>query len=149
MAFDAEKFMKTSFARRTEEVLLHDFPEPGETETWTVQSLTAEELAEVDDAVVKNQALANLLESVVRASSDASAAIKERIRVIQEILGISGKVPNLLIKRYSLFRLGSADPKVDQKFVIKFARVHPVEFQILSDKIYELTGMGQVAKKKP
>lgn len=146
--FDVEKFMATTYARRTETVVLSDFPEAGESAEWLIGSLSAEELAEADEAVAKNQALDSLLETVAKAVGETSG-IRERISVIQEVLGISGKVSNILIKRYTLFRLGSIEPVMDQKAVIKFARVHPVEFQILTDKIFTLTGMGQSAKKKP
>jgi vacuolar-type H+-ATPase subunit D/Vma8 len=144
--FDINEFRSAVFEDRTEEIELKNFGDSKETLKWKIRALTAEDLAKADEEVQLNRDLNALINMTVAAVSSGQKS--DKIDAIKEIIGVSGKVPDVLVKKYAIFELGTVAPKFDRSDTVKFARVYPVEFESISTRIYALTGLGAV-KKKP
>ncbi len=143
--FDSNKFGNTKFERRTEAVpvtALADFFPKGETVEFTVGSLTHHELAQCAAGL---QAKDNT-KSVLQAVAGHNPSIKE---AIGEILGGKADIPVDTQKRILHLVKGSIEPVIDEMFAVQLAERFPVEFTMLTNKILELSGLGQVAIKKP
>lgn len=138
MTFDMEKFEMIKPKPRQAEVRLPELADffEGEEPAWTVRGLEGKELAEANAAVNTNRALAEVLKKV--AGGDA----KDRAAAAMEALGVSEKVPDDLVRRHALLRLGSVDPPIVQRQAVRMARHWPVAFYALTNKILELTGEG-------
>jgi len=144
--FDWNKFRITEYEARTAEIELKNLGgEPENNVVWKVKSLDAAEMAKVREAVEKNRDMSGLLSMI----SDEMSG-KEKLTAVSDLLGvIRDKTPDQLVRQYVVFELGTVDPMPESRAdVIKFARAFPVEFNQICTKIFELTGMGSVAKKK-
>jgi hypothetical protein len=146
MGFDAKAFMKTKFVPRTAEVpvkaLASFFPE-GEKPIWVVRGLTGVEVAksrEIGEKTQRMQALADAF---------AAASKSEIVDELKESFGLGNENPLDFNKRIDQIVMGSVEPQVTQEQVVRLATVAPVEFYSISQKILELTGLGQEAEKKP
>jgi hypothetical protein len=144
--FDLNEFRSAVFEDRIEELELKEFGDSKETLKWKIRALTAEDLAKADEEVQLNRDLNSLINMTVAAV--ASGQKNDKIDAIREIIGVSGKVPDVLVKKYAIFELGTVEPKFDRSDTVKFARVYPVEFELISNRIYALTGLGAVKKKQ-
>ena len=148
--FDISAFSREKYEPREAEISFKipvpgsGSPEPVE-QVFVVKGLTAEELAKIDQIVDNNKNLQALLDAVVRADS---GDIKARLDAIKDLAGMSNDVPASHVKKLAIFRAGCVNPEFGQADAVKFAKVHPIEFIIISNKIYELTGLGQQVKKK-
>jgi hypothetical protein len=147
MKFDAKKFLKTKFVKRTFPVSvpdLRDFFHEGEEAVWTVRGLTGQELARANEAADRSKNMATILSAL---SSDVS---KEKETAVKELLGLTKGTPADISKRIEHLVLGSVDPECTQDLAVKLCETYPVEFYQLTNKIMELTGQGQMpGKPKP
>jgi len=138
MTFDAQAFEAAQPKPMQAEIRVPELAAFfGEAEpVWTVRGLEGRELAEANQAVNTNRALAEVLKRV--AGGDA----KDRAAAAMEALGVSEKVPDDLVRRHALLRLGSVDPVIVQRQAVRLARHWPVTFYALTNRILELTGEG-------
>jgi hypothetical protein len=145
MPFDSRGFQSTNFIPRTAAVSVPDlkqwFPE-GEAPEFKVRGLNGYERArcvEGPDLQAKIiEAIRGLLSS---RDKDVAAAIMETIGANP------GRVPKETAIRLSMFEIGCVDPVGSMDLAIKVCTAFPIEFQIITDKILELTGAGHTPGK--
>jgi len=145
MGFDSKKFLKTKFVPRTEGVPVPDLREffpPGESPTWMVRGLTGQEVGRANEASERNRNIAAILEGL------AGEAAKEKAEAVKELLGIGGTTPQDVAKRLEHLTLGSVDPKCTLDLAVRLCETFPIEFFLLTNKIMELTGKGQMPGKQ-
>jgi len=148
--FDVSAFSREKYCPREAEVSF-SIPVPGGDplkpveQVFKVKGLTAEELARIDQVVDNNKNLQALLDAVIKADS---GDLKSRLDAIKELAGMSNDIPASHVKKLAIFRAGCVNPEFNQADAVKFSNVHPIEFIMISNKIYELTGLGQQVKKK-
>jgi hypothetical protein len=146
MPFDTKQFLKTKFSPRT-----FAFPVPemraffsaGEDPVWKVRGLTGHELGRAAEAADKHKTIVALLEGLTADSS------KDKADAVKTLLGLGGDTPADIAKRLEHLAVGSVDPKCPQDLAVRICETFPVEFYQLTNKIYELTGQGQVPGKLP
>lgn len=147
MGFDLTEFRAAEYEPRVADVSMPDFGDGSEPVTFRVRGLTAEELAAVNEDVEKARPLADLLDSTARAHGGDTEAASELVRAVT---GADGKKPAGWVKSVGYFLRGVVEPAGwSRPDVVKFSRVHPAEFNRCVNEILRLTGVGQVAKKKP
>ena len=83
---------------------------------------------------------------MLQALAGHTPSIKE---AVTEMLGGTMSVPVDTQKRILHLVKGSVDPKIDESVAVKLSETFPIEFLVLTNKILELTGLGQTAIKKP
>jgi hypothetical protein len=143
MPFNSDLFRRAQFAERTETVempMLADFFSDGESPTFVVRGLTASELHKAIEAGKKNAGVDSLVKAI--------ASQKEQVEQIRAVLGLDKDMPGEIVRRVELMVLGSVSPKLNHADVVKLAEIAPVEFMDLTNRITNLTGMGQ-ARVKP
>lgn len=138
--FDLEAFRKASFCPREVELSLDALSDFGG--AIKVRGLTAEDLARAEEASQKGKLVSDLVEKLAGSSG------KEKASALLEGVGISGDVPAMLAKRFEHVVLGVVEPKLSLDDVVKLSQVYPIEFNMIANKIIELTGQGQVADVK-
>lgn len=142
--FNSSKFDSTKFEARTGAITidgLRDFFDEDEEPEFVVRSLTHAEVAQCAEGAQSDPNLKALLE----AAAGHTPAIKG---AVQEMLGKVLDVPVDTKKRILHLTKGSVEPKIDEGTAVKLAETFPIEFTLLTNKILELTGLGQVAVKK-
>lgn len=146
MPFDAKQFLKTKFSARSEDVPVPDlaafFP-PDAEPLWRVRGLTGQELGRAAEAAEKNKNLAALLEGLTADSS------KERSEAVKEMFGLGADTPADVAKRIEHLTAASVDPLCPLDLAVKLCETYPIEFYRLTNKIVELTGLGQLPGKPP
>jgi len=146
--FDTTAFMNAEVSRRTDTVTLATlavfFPE-GENPIFTVQNLTAPEIAQVREAVAKNAAARRAL-----LKAEKEGATEEILAAIRTLLAATGGkgVPDEYARYLKLVTLGCVDPAIDHETAKRLAKAAPVGFESLAVKILTLTGLGGDVKKK-
>ena len=147
MQFDIEKFSTASFEARTAAVDVPDQAgffknEKGKKKqkpVFMVRGLTGEELASVNEAVQRNQNLTQLIEGLVSGNG------KDKAKAVQEAIGVAGeKVPDDLVKRFALLRMGCVDPVITQEVAVKLGKAFPTVLYELTNRILQLTGQGSI-----
>lgn len=139
--FDIEAFRRARFTPREVELRLDALSAFGE--VIKVRGLTAEDLARAEEASQKGKLVSDLIEKL------AGSAGKEKASALLEGVGISSDVPAMLQKRMEHIVLGVVEPKLELVDVVKLGQTFPIEFNIIANKIIELTGQGQIADVKP
>jgi hypothetical protein len=145
MPFNPTAFMKAEFRPRTADIpvkSLADFFDEGEEPVWKVRGLTGEEVARTREIDAKMKRMTALAEAFEAASKS------EIVAELKQSFGIGNDTPLDFNKRVDQIVYGSVDPEVTQEQVVKLARVAPIEFYTISQRILELTGLGQEAEKK-
>ncbi len=140
MSFESQSFMREKFQRRIEEVKVPELARwYGEAEpVWTVHGLNGAELARVKAAPQSQRAVYDLAETLAHATGT------EVQEALQKLLGIDQEsLPEDYVKRLEILTLGSIDPPCDKQLAKRIAAVYPVVFSRLTEKILELSGMGQ------
>jgi hypothetical protein len=144
--FDSKRFLKTKFAPRTEEVPvpdMRDFFTEGQDPVWKVRGLTGQELGRANEATDRNKTIAAILEGL------AGDAAKEKADAVKELIGVGGTTPADVAKRLEHLVIGSVEPKCTLDLAVRVCEVFPIEFFIITNKIMELTGKGQLPGKQP
>jgi hypothetical protein len=144
---DLNKFTSAEFVNRTGTVPvpdMKDFYPKGVKPVIKVRSLTALELARVDENVKAN-ADARREETVKSLSSEAVDALRTLLKT-----HLDEHTPDSYVKTLNMVHLGMVEPKMEYEQVIKFATVFPIEFRLVFIKVNQLTGRGQdyVGKQK-
>jgi len=145
--FDSNGFARAGFEPRTEKIEIKEFssffPED-EKPIFKVRGLTADEVARTNDAAKTNKIAESLLTALTTMNEqDIVSALKEQ-------LGYGEEVNSDIQRRIELIIYGSVEPKLPRELIVKMGEVYPTAFYSLSNKITELTGLGQVmGKQKP
>ena len=151
-SFDTRAFMSQSYTPREGEVevptLKDFFLNVGAQGTvpvlWKVRGLTADEIARCNEAAARNEKVEAIVEALTASNK------LDVIDGVKKLLGISSDVHSEVAKRLEQCVYGSIDPTIELNVAVKLATVAPVEFYAITNKILELTGLGQVAgKSKP
>ncbi len=147
MGFDVKRYSESKFIPRTQVVdvpTLAVYFDAGDTPTWTVRGLTANELAKAKDAQDRMQNAAALTEALLGGSKT------EKVRALQESLGYSDSVHGDIARRMEMLSMGSIDPQCPLDLAVKLAQNHPETFYALSNQVLILTGQGaEESSKKP
>jgi len=142
--FDNSKFANAKFGNRTEGVnvdVLSDFFPKKEKPIFIVRGLTHHELSKCAEGIISKDNTKVILEAV----AGNNPSIKE---AIGELIGGKNEIPLDTQKRILHLVAGSLKPEIDESMAVKLAETFPIEFILLTNKIVELTGLGQVAIKK-
>lgn len=136
--FDAKKFRKTKYTKRTEDIDVPDlaqfFPED-EKPVWKIQGLTGQELGDTKEAAAKNKNFAAMIDAI------ASKTTKEKIEGMKTALGV-GTLSDNIAERIEQLVLGSIEPKIDTEIAVLLCTRYPVDFYNITNKILILTGQG-------
>lgn len=146
MSFDSKKFLKAKFAPRTfgwPVPEMAEFFAPGEDPVWKVRGLTGQELGHAAEAADRNKTIVSLLEGLTADSS------KDKTDAIKGLLGFGTDTPADVAKRLEHLTMGSLDPKCPLDLAVRVCEAYPIIFYNLTNKIYELTGQGQMPGKQP
>ena len=145
--FDTKMFLKEKFKHRTATVPVPDLAQffgEGFPAEWKVRGLTGQEVGRTQEAPTRIKNAQALLDSIV--SGDAS----DKAEAIKGILGWSSDTPDDVAKRIEILSIGSVDPSCTQELAVRLCETFPIEFYQITNKINELTGLGQVpGKQKP
>lgn len=145
--FNAGMFEQASFEPRTEDIeieLMQDFFPEGEKPIFTIRGLTADEVARTNEAIKTNK----VAESLIKALSSLNE--EGMIESIKDSLGFGTDVNDEVQRRIELIIYGTVSPKLPRELIVKIGNVMPTVFYLLSNKITDLTGLGQVTgKSKP
>ena len=140
MPFDAEKFLNTKMQPRTADVPvpgLSDWFDGEEKPLWKVRGISGQELGQAKQAVENRKDIAALVAGIIGGQS------AEKAESARKIMNIDDTVPANVALNIHLVKLGSVEPVCDEDMSVKLCTCFPVEFQIISKKILELTGQGQ------
>lgn len=149
MPLNPDALLRAKFNHRKEAVAVPSLTgffklDEGETPVWEVRGLTGNELAKANDAEVKNRSMAVLAEALL-ANNKAKA---QRVKEVQDALGMGDGVHGEIAKRIELLVLGSVNPVITHAHAARLAEMYPIEFYQLTNKITLLTGQGQVPEGK-
>jgi len=145
MPFDSKAFSKTKFEPRTAEIKIPELKEffGGDDPVFVVRGLTGIELANALDSSTTIRARAELAEALLDGTSE------DRTDAIKVAFGIGNDVPNELARYHELIIRGTVIPKIPREVSVKLAETFPIDHKNLAITILNLTGQGQLAKKKP
>jgi len=147
MGFDANKFMAQSYTLNTKDIpvpTLKPFFTKKTPAIFKVRGLSGVELAQVHDAVNVNKGIKEIVEKIV------SPLIGERVKAIQEAIGITTKTPDEIVRRLEMLVKGSLNPAISLDVAVKICETYPIEFYDITNEISKLTGQGKVlGKLKP
>jgi len=136
--FDAKKFRKTKYTKRTEDIDVPDlaqfFPE-GEKPVWKIAGLTGQELGNTKEAAQKNKNFAAMIDAISSTNS------KDKVEGIKTALGI-GDISDNLAERIEQLVTGSIEPQIDIEIAVLLCERYPVDFYNITNKILILTGQG-------
>jgi len=145
--FDVKAFMRAEITRRTATVeidTLSAFFPKNKKPVFTVQNLTAAEIAKVREAVTRNAAARQAL-----AKADKDGAAEEVTAAIQTLLqSTGGNLADEYVRYLTIITLGCKDPEIDLEAAKRLAKAAPVGFEALALKILTITGLGGSIKKK-
>lgn len=145
--FDIRAFMARTYTPREGNVsvpALREYFGDGHKPAWKVRGLTADEIARCNEAAEKNRKVQAIIEALT--SSDKM----DMIDGMRKLLGISTDVHGEVAKRLEQLTIASVEPEITLNVAVKLATVFPVEFYTITNKILELTGLGQIpGKAKP
>lgn len=139
---DIKALRKAKFSQREEEITLTALADAGMGDGIVrVRGLTAHQLAEAEEAATKGRLVSDLVEKLAGSG-------REKVDALLEGIGFNQDVPASLAKKLSHVQMGVVEPELQLEDVVKLAEAFPIEFGQLANKIYELTGKGQVAQVK-
>lgn len=145
MPFNQKAFLKTKWQPRIEDVPVPDlqaFFLEGEAAAWKVRGLTGQELGRADEAADRSKTMIAIIEGLAGTSS------KEKTDAMKELLGVGGNAPKDIAKRLEHLVMGSVEPSCTMDLAVRLCEAFPVEFLRITNKIIELTGMGQMPGKQ-
>lgn len=145
--FNASRFEKAKFKTRTEEVeipLMQAFFPEGEQPIFKIRSLSSDEVARTNEAIKATKVAESLIEAL------ASMNQKGMAKAVKEQLGYGEEVNGDVQRRIEVIIYGTVEPGLPRELVVKIGEVFPTAFYKLSNRIIEITGLGQVlGKPKP
>jgi len=144
MPFDADKFEQAEFRARTESVsvpALSDFFGEGEDPAFLVRGLNSNELGAADEAA---KSIRTTIEKLAEAIADDASVHK-----IREAIGQGRKAtPAEVAKRLEMLVAGCVEPSLKMATAARIAENFPIEFQLLTNTIARLTGLGSELVKQ-
>ncbi len=143
--FEQKDFMRTTFTTREQDVPVKGMAAFfGDAKpVWRVRGMTSIEYALVDEAAEKNKNLIAIIDAV------SSSTAEDKAEAMREMLGLSGDVPEELVKRHEMLVLCSVKPKITLEVAVKLGDAYPIEMRILTGTIMRLTGLGKQPGKLP
>jgi len=145
MPFKLKEFNQAKFHARTEFVRvveLKDFFDEGEEPGFEVKGLTGIEYAQVESEVKANKDIEKIVSGLLSGKAeDVSTSLKD-------IMGTGDNVPDELARRLAFFEKGCVKPEGSLELAKKICERFPIDFYAITNKIVNLTGSGQVLKKK-
>lgn len=140
MAFDTKKFMSEKFTARTAGVSVTDMAawfEGDDPPIWKVRGLTGKEVGFAREAVARNKSIPKIQEMLT------STKVAEKLEALTSLFNLdSKKTPDAVALALDYFRLGSVEPECTLELAVKVCKTFPIEFDLISRKIQELTGLG-------
>ena len=143
--FNAIMFERAIYEPRTEELeieLMAAFFPEGEKPLFTVRGLTADEVARTNKAVENGKTAEALIKAL--ACSDQEGLVDG----LKAQLGYGDAVDGEVSRRIELIIYGTVSPKLPRELIVKISNTMPTVFYLLSNKITDLTGQGQVTGKQ-
>jgi len=138
MGFDSKSFSSREFVAREDVVDVPDLAEFFDSEpVWTVRGLTADELAVCNESADKVKNIGAIVDAL------AGQSAEDKAEAIKTALGIDASMQPDTVKRIEMIRIASIVPICDMQMAVKLSNVFPIEFFAISNKIMELTGLGQ------
>ena len=145
--FDANAFEKADFDYRYEKVevkVMKDFFPAGEKPIFKVRNLTADEVARTNKATDNRKVAESLIKALAAMDTEGM------VEALKSKLGYGEEVDDEVERRIELIIYGTVEPKLPRELVVKMGNVFPTAFYLLSNRITDLTGDGQVmGKPKP
>ena len=145
--FKANAFEQANFEERTEEVevlVMKGFFPKGEKPLFKVRGLTADEVARTNKATDNSKVAESMIKALATMDQEGM------VEALKSKLGYGEEVDAEVERRIELIIYGTVEPKLPRELVVKMGNVFPTAFYLLSNKITDLTGMGQVTgKPKP
>ena len=144
MAFKKSDFIAARYEPRVAEVPVPELKPffDGGNPVWKVKGLTGQELGRANDAADRNKKISSVVEGVL---SDNPKKIAKAVKMV-----IDPDTPHDVAKRLEHLILGSVDPVCDLELALRVCERFPIEFYSITNKILELTGLGQLpGKHKP
>ena len=141
--FNAKKFETTNFNYREKDIdipEMKDFFDGRKKPIWRVRGLTGIELANVRDAVTRNQNFERLVQQLT------SNLSKTKVEAVTTAFGMGDDLPDDYVRRLTILKLGSVDPILPHDQIVKLAETFPVTFSKLTDEIMILTGAGKLGE---
>lgn len=142
---DVKSFMIAKFSDRTADVAV-----PSDLVKYFGESIIVRGLTGNEFSVCSSEGYKKVFELFQKVITGGTDDISEGIR---SLFGIDGKTPETIAKRANIFAYGLVDDSVDFEsrfqLALKINKVKPVFFIEITDKIVELTDMGQSAEGKP
>lgn len=144
--FDSAKFERQEFHARTEDVKLDVmtpfFPE-GEEPIFKIRSLSADEVARTNDVIKTAQLAEGMLEALLTHNkADIAKELKNQ-------LGYGSDVNPDIQRRIELIIYGTVKPQLPRELIVKMAENLPTAFYKLSNRITDITGLGNELGKQP
>ena len=145
--FDASKFLQAKLSARTRAVkvpaLAEWFGEDPDQAEWVVRGLSANELAKVNEAELRNRRADALADAIT------DGARSEIVEELQHALGRGKDTRPDLARRLEMLTLGSVEPECVLEVAVRLAEKFPTQFFELTNAVLELTGRGSEVAKKP
>lgn len=143
MAFDKDSFMGQEYSTREESVPVPDLKEffGDDDPVWKIRGLNASEIAKSREAPRTMAKMNAMVEAL------SSGTNREQIDAMREHLGINSSVHDDIKGRMIQLCCGSVEPKCNEALAGKLARVAPVTFYKITNRIIELTGLGSLPGK--
>ncbi len=146
MAFDVKKIKKTKFSSRESDVSvpeLTEFFDADEPAVWKVRNLSGMEVGQVNETAKKYQQIEVAQKALV-------GTHEEKIKAFKSIFGVVDGLSEEMARRTEVLILGSVSPECDKDLAGIIREKYPLAFVKITDKIYEMTGLGAVpGKPKP
>lgn len=143
MPFKADAFRNAKFEYRT--ATLDERAIPGlkgwfEGEVaWVVRGLTFDEIRKCQEI---STAGSDIVAMLAKAVSDPKKG--RNADAIRQALGFGGDVHKETRLRIEHLVTCSVDPAIDNQIAAQLQKAFPMEFRVITDKILELTGLGQI-----
>ena len=143
MGCKSKEFHKAKFQPRTTDVsvpgLADWFDGPS---IWKVRGLTGNELGRCNELAERNR---KSISDIVRALIANNGS--ETAEAIQGLVSLSDDVPQDVARRIEYMIAGSVDPDCPVERAVLLNQAFPIEFRIISEEIFKLTGQGHVPGK--
>jgi len=134
MAFKKSEFGKAKMGYRTADVSVPAMAEWFDgPPVWKVRGLSGNELGRCNEMAENRKGLTEILQDLL---------VKKKAETTEDY------VPQEIAKRVEYLLIGSVEPNCDLDLAAKLNEAFPIEFRILTGKIIELTGQGQVVGKQ-
>lgn len=150
MGFDLQQFRKTKLAQPEGSLTLSELSSfnDGEPAVVTVRQLDSNELHHADNVVAKRKSIKAIIEQLSGGSD------KEKAQAVFEAMGYGDDddISDQLIKKIEHVRMALVSPEMDEADIVKLAKYYPVPFQLIHNKVMELTGQGGIeatVKRQP